>query len=149
MTAWVAMRCTSVDFVDTNVLLYDISKAPDEQRKAAIAKRILRRRDLALSVQVLQEFYVQATRESRPNPLRHEEAVQLVEAFCRYPVQELTLPILKAAFVTRDRWRISYWDAAILEAARSAGCGVVLSEDLSDGEDYSGIRVENPFREGS
>jgi predicted nucleic acid-binding protein len=41
---------------------------------------------------------------------------------------------------------ISYWDAAILEAARSVGCEVVLSEDLSHGQDYAGIRVENPFR---
>jgi predicted nucleic acid-binding protein len=42
--------------------------------------------------------------------------------------------------------RLSYWDAAILEAARSSGCEVVLSEDLSDGEDYDGVRVVNPFR---
>jgi predicted nucleic acid-binding protein len=47
---------------------------------------------------------------------------------------------------TRQRFGISYWDAAILEAGRSLGCEVVLSEDLSDGEDYAGVRVENPFR---
>ena len=134
-------------FVDTNVLLYSVSKAPDERDKTAIAREILRRRELALSVQVLQEFYVQATRESRSDPLRHDQAVRLVESFCRYPVQELTLPIVEAAFVTRARWGISYWDAAILEAARSSGCDVVLSEDLSDGEDYGGVRVENPFRD--
>ena len=55
----------------------------------------------------------------------------------------------EAAFVTRARWGISYWDAAILEAARSRGCEIVLSEDLSDQEDYDGVRVENPFREVS
>lgn len=132
-------------FVDTNVLLYAVSKAPEERDKASVAREILRRRDLALSVQVLQEFYVQATRESRQDRLRHDQAVRLVESFCRYPVQGLTLAIVRAAFVTRARWGISYWDAAILEAARSAGCEVVLSEDLSDGEDYGGIRVENPF----
>lgn len=132
-------------FVDTNVLLYSVSKAENERAKAAIAREILQSRDLALSVQVLQEFYVQATRASRPDPLRHDQAVRLVESFCRYPVQELTLPVVQAAFVTRARWEISYWDAAILEAARSSGCDVVLSEDLSDGEDYSGVRVENPF----
>jgi len=136
-----------VRFVDTNLLLYAVSKAPEERDKATTAREILRRRDLALSVQVLQEFYVQATRESRRDRLRHDQAVRLVESFCRYPVQELTVSIVQAAFVTRARWRISYWDAAILEAARSAGCEVVLSEDLSDGEDYGGIRVENPFHE--
>lgn len=134
-------------FVDTNVLLYAVSTAPKERAKAAVANDILRQRDLALSVQVLQEFYVQATRDSRRDRLRHDQAVRLAESFCRYPVQELTLPIVRAAFVTRARWGISYWDAAILEAARSSGCEVVLSEDLADGEDYGGVRVENPFRD--
>ncbi|HSL82097.1 MAG TPA: PIN domain-containing protein [Thermoanaerobaculia bacterium] len=136
-----------MEFVDTNVLLYSISRAPEEREKAAVARAILRRRTLALSVQVLQEFYVQATRESRADRLRHYQAVRLVEAWCRYPVQELTLSILRAAFVTRSRWRLSYWDGAILEAARASGCAVVLSEDLADGEDYDGVRVENPFRD--
>ena len=53
---------------------------------------------------------------------------------------------MRAALATRERFRISYWDAAILEAARSLGCEVVLSEDLGDGQDYAGVRVENPFR---
>ena len=72
--------------------------------------------------------------------------MRLIESFCRFPVQELTLPIVRAALVTRARWGLSYWDAAILEAARASGCEVVLSEDLSDQQDYGGIRVENPFR---
>lgn len=146
-TVWTATGSTTVLFVDTNVLLYAISTASDERAKAAIARGILERRDLALSTQVLQEFYVQATRESRRDPLRHDQAVRLIESFCRYPVQELTLAIVRAALGTRTRWGISYWDAAVLEAARSSGCTVVLSEDLADGQDYGGVRVENPFRE--
>jgi predicted nucleic acid-binding protein len=136
-----------VRFVDTNVLLYAVSRAPEEEGKAAVARQLLRQRDLALSVQVLQEFYVQATRQTRPDRLRHDQAVRLAESFCRYPVQELTLPVVRAAFATRARWGLSYWDAAILEAARAGNCEVVLSEDLSDGEDYDGVRVENPFRD--
>jgi len=54
---------------------------------------------------------------------------------------------VQAALATCDRFRISYWDAAILEAARSLGCEVVLSEDLSDAVDYAGVRVVNPFRD--
>lgn len=134
-------------FVDTNVLLYAVSRAPEERDKAAVARDLLRRRDLVLSVQVLQEFYLQATRAGRTDRLRHDQAVRLVESFCRYPVQELTVAIVRASLVTRARWELSYWDAAILEAARSSGCNVVLSEDLSDQQDYGGIRVENPFRE--
>jgi predicted nucleic acid-binding protein len=135
-----------VRFIDTNVLLYAISRDPEERDKAKRAGEILAARDLMLSVQVLQEFYVQATRTSRADPLTHEQAVQLVESFMRFPVVTITTKLMLAAFATRRRFGMSYWDAAILEASRSVGCDVVLSEDLSDGEDYDGVRVENPFR---
>ena len=132
-------------FVDTNVLLYAISRDPDERTKAARANELLSSRDLGLSVQVLQEFYIQATRETRADRLPHEQAAALIDSFRRFPVQETTLGVMLAAISTRQRFGISYWDAAILEAARTLGCEVVLSEDLSDGRDYAGIRVENPF----
>jgi predicted nucleic acid-binding protein len=137
-----------VRFVDTNVLLYAVSKDPREEDKAGRAREILAARDLTLSVQVLQEFYVQATRESRPDPLTHEQAARLVASFMRFSVAEITTVVMLAAIATHQRFQISYWDAAILEAARSTGCELVLSEDLSDGQDYSGLRVENPFRPG-
>ncbi len=133
-------------FIDTNVLLYAISRDPEERDKAKRANEILAARGLALSVQVLQEFYVQATRMSRPDPLTHEQAVDLVESFMRFPVAPITAELMLAAFATCRRFRMSYWDAAVLEASRALGCDVVLSEDLSDGEDYAGVRVENPFR---
>jgi predicted nucleic acid-binding protein len=146
VTDWAATPFTSVRFVDTNVLLYGVSRDPLEQNEAARAREILAEDDLALSVQVLQEFYVQATRPSGGGALSHEDAVFLVEAFQRFPIQETTLSLMRTALTTRRRFGISYWDAAILEAARSLGCDVVLSEDLSDETDYDGIRVENPFR---
>jgi predicted nucleic acid-binding protein len=134
-----------VRFVDTNVLLYAVSRDPQERHKAERARGILADRDLALSVQVLQEFYVQATRDGRPDPLTHEQAAKLVESFLRFPLADITRQVMLAAIATRHRFRISYWDAAILEAARSLGCDTVLSEDLSDGQDYGGVRVQNPF----
>lgn len=133
-------------FADTNVLLYAISRDPKEQDKAARANEILAARDVALSVQVLQEFYVQATRESRLDALTHEQAARLVESFLRFPVLAITTDLMLAAAATSRRFGVSYWDAAILEAARELGCAVVLSEDLGDGQDYGGVRVENPFR---
>lgn len=133
-------------FVDTNVLLYAISRAPEEQDKAERARVILASRDLGLSVQVLQEFYVQATRSSRPDALSHQQAARLIASFLRFPVQEITVGVLLAALTTGQRFQISYWDAAILEASRALGCDVVLSEDLADGADYAGVRIENPFR---
>ncbi len=132
-------------FVDTNVLLYAISRDPDERTKASRANELLSSRDPGLSVQVLQEFYVQATRESRADRLTHEQTAALIDSFRRFPVQETTIGVMLAAMSTGQRFGISYWDAAILEAARALGCAVVLSEDLNDGQDYAGIRVENPF----
>jgi len=134
-----------VRFADTNVLLYAISRDPAESEKAKCANELLSSRDLGLSAQVLQEFYVQATRESRVERLTHEQAVGLVESFRRFSIQDMTVGVMLAAISTHRRFRISYWDAAIVEAARSLGCEVVLSEDLSDGQDYAGVRVENPF----
>lgn len=139
------MSCTAVRFADTNVLLYAVSRDPGERGKAEQAREILGDRDLALSVQVLQEFYVQATRESRPDALSHDQAAKLVESFLRFTVADITRDVMLAALATRQRFQISYWDAAILEAARSLGCDTVLSEDLSDGQDYAGVAVENPF----
>jgi predicted nucleic acid-binding protein len=136
-----------VRFVDTNVLLYAISHDPQERAKAARANEILASTDVGLSVQVLQEFYVQATRESRSDRLTDEQAGALVESFRRFSVQENTVAVMLAAIATKRRFVISYWDAAIIEAGRCLGCQIVLSEDLSDGQDYAGVKVENPFRD--
>jgi predicted nucleic acid-binding protein len=135
-----------VRFIDTNILLYAISRDPAEQDKAKRANDILADRDLALSVQVLQEFYVQATRASRRDAIGHSQAARLIESFWRFPVQDLTSAIMMAALDTRQRFQISYWDAAIIEASRAMGCPEVLSEDLNDGQDYAGVQVINPFR---
>jgi predicted nucleic acid-binding protein len=136
-----------VRFVDTNVLLYAVGRSPAERTKSAAALALLEADDLVLSVQVLQEFYVQATRASRADRLSHDQAVLLIESFrLRFPIQDLTVPLLYAALATAARFRISYWDAAIVEAARVRTCSVVLSEDLTDGQDFGGVRIQNPFR---
>lgn len=135
----------AMDFVDTNILLYAASTDPAEQEKADRARALLDRTDLGLSVQVLQEFYVQATRAGQTDAMSHDQAVLLVESFVRFPVQELTLAVVKAAFASKQRFQISYWDAAIIEAARALGCHAVLTEDLSDGQDYGGVTTRNPF----
>jgi len=139
-------RFTTVRFADTNILLYAISRDTGERDKARRANEILAGRDLALSVQVLQEFYVQATRQSRADAITHDQAVRLIQTFRRFEVQDITTGIMTAALTTRERFQISYWDAAIIEAARNLGCDVVWSENLGDGQDFAGVRVENPFR---
>jgi predicted nucleic acid-binding protein len=134
-----------VRFVDTNVLLYAISNDHAERAKAKTANAILDGGDLGLSVQVLQEFYVQATRPTRSDAISHDQAVGLIEAWRRFPVQNMTEVVMTSAFATRARFAISYWDAAIIEAGRALGCSVILSEDLDPGTDFNGMRVENPF----
>src|SRR5947208_15273485 len=109
-------------FVDTNVLLYAISTSPGEEKKRTRALEILNNRDLALSVQVLQEFYVQATHSGRKDRLSHSLAVGFIESWLRFYVQEINLLLMQKALSTTDRWRISYSDSLIVEAARAAGC---------------------------
>jgi len=132
-------------FVDTNVLLYALTPEPDEAMKSRRAMEILNEPDLALSTQVLQEFYVQATRTRRSQPLAPADATAFIEKLLRYPIQETTVALLRSALAAKVRWQISYWDAAIVEAARALGCAVLYSEDLHDGQDLGGVRVLNPF----
>jgi len=133
-------------FVDTNVLLYAISSDPNEAAKADRAAALLNEPDLAFSVQVLQEFYVQATRASAEVPVAHQAAVALMNALLRFPVQETTVPLMQAALVARARWQIDYWDAAIVEAARALSCDTLLTEDLQHGQDFNGVLVVDPLR---
>jgi predicted nucleic acid-binding protein len=123
-----------------------MSRDRRERDKARVANEILREPDLGLSVQVLQEFYVQVTRATRSDRLTHRQAADLVRSFTRFPVQETTTRLVAAAIETHERFGLSYWDAAIVEAARSLGCDVVLTEDLAHAQDYGGVTVVDPFR---
>jgi predicted nucleic acid-binding protein len=117
-------------FIDTNILLYSISRDQAEARKRDIAIALLDADDIALSVQVLQEFYVQATRATRPDAVAHDIAVGLVRTWLRFKVQEITLPVMIGALEIKENHGLSYWDAAIVAAARALGCRELLSEDM-------------------
>lgn len=132
-------------FVDTNVLLYAISGGPEEAPKRRIARAVLEDSDLVVSVQVLQELYAQATRPTRPEAMRHDEAVRFIVTLLHFPVQPITLDVFQRALEYRERFRLSYWDSAILAAAKVSGCDTVLTEDLNSGQDYDGLRTANPF----
>ena len=79
----------------------------------------------------------------------HDIATRLIQKWLRFRVQENTVAILQSALVLRDRYQISYWDAAILAAilaaAKAARCREILSEDLNHGQDFDGVIVVNPF----
>ena len=140
-----ASRSNVTRFIDTNVLLYVVSAEEENRAKREAAIALLQAVDLALSAQVMAEFYAQATRPSRKRRLDGEAAREFIEGLGRFPVVDVTAGIVLAAIATSQRFQISYWDAAIIEAAKALSCQVVLSEDLSDRQDYGGVRVENPF----
>jgi predicted nucleic acid-binding protein len=133
-------------FLDTNILLYSISRAPEEAAKRRIAEDLLDVGDNALSVQVLQEFYVQATRASRKDALPHDIAAGLVRTWLRFRVQEITVQVVLGALEIKAAHLLSYWDAAIVAAARALGCRELLSEDLAHGQEIEGVVVIDPFR---
>lgn len=136
-------------FVDTNVLLYAVSELPNEAGKRTRAREVLSETGLAVSVQVLQEFYHQATRTTRIGSLSHGRALQFLEPILLFPIQAMTADVFLDAVNIRQRFGLSYWDGAILAAARALGCDAVYSEDLSSQQDYDGLRVINPFLEES
>lgn len=133
-------------FIDTNILLYSISHDPAEVPKRDIAIALLDAEDIALSVQVLQEFYVQATRTTRPDALSHDIAAGLVRTWLRFKVQEITLPVMIGALEIKATFGLSYWDSAIVAAARTLGCHELFTEDMSHGREIEGVIITNPFR---
>jgi predicted nucleic acid-binding protein len=136
----------AVHFLDTNILLYSISRDAAETLKREKAIALLDRDGGAVSVQVFQEFYVQATRATRPDPLSHEVASGLIETWMRFTVQEITVPIFKHALALKAEQRFSYWDSAIIAAARTLGCRELFSEDMAHGREIDGVLITNPFR---
>jgi predicted nucleic acid-binding protein len=137
---------TDLHFLDTNILLYSISRDPTETTKRDRAVELIDAGDNALSIQVLQEFYVQATRPTRPDPLPHDIAAGLIRTWLRFRVQEISVPIMTGALEIKAAHRLSYWDAAIVAAARALGCRQLYSEDMSHGRQMEGVTIINPFR---
>jgi predicted nucleic acid-binding protein len=137
---------TPPPFFDTNILLYSISSDAAEAAKHERAIALLEGDDGALSVQVLQEFYAQATRSTRRDPLPHDMAVALIRRWTRFRVQEITLAILHGAFEIRAAHGFSYWDCAIIAAARALGCRELYTEEMSHGREIEGVLIVNPFR---
>ena len=131
-------------FLDTNILLYSISQDPAESPKRDRALALLDDDSGSLSIQVLQEFYVQATRSSRAVP--HELAAGLIEAWSRFRIQDMTLPVLKVALRVRKAYGLSFWDSAIVAAALALGCDRVYTEDLTHGQVIDGLAIIDPFR---
>jgi len=132
-------------FIDTNVFLYSLSDRSEEQAKAERARQLLLNENWGWSVQVAGEFYHIATSDRRKFRLPHSSAMEYVRTWLNFPTASLHPSTVINALGIRDRFQISYWDAAIIAAAHELGCGTIYSEDFSHGQDYDGITVLNPF----
>ncbi len=133
-------------FLDTNVLIYAASQNPDETRKKKIAVELLQDTAFGVSAQVLQEFYVVATRKAEV-PLKPAAALDWIEQLEVFPCVDISPALIKLGAVMSERYHLSYWDGAILAAAESLGAPVVYTEDLNHGQSYGGVRAVNPFAE--
>jgi predicted nucleic acid-binding protein len=131
-------------FIDANILVYaQDAGAPKKQRTSRdVISRLASSADGVISTQVLQEFYVAATRKLGVPPLA---AKGILKAFAVFDTVQVSPALIQDAIDCSILNQLSFWDALILAAAASAGCGVVLSEDLNPGQEILGVKVQNPF----
>ena len=117
----------------------------EDDKKRRRALELLREYDLALSVQVFQEFYYLATRPTRAGRLTHDDYLAFLGTLLKFPVRRITLDLFRASVAISRRFGQSCWDREIPAAAGAAGCDAVYSENMSPGQDNDGLRVINPF----
>jgi predicted nucleic acid-binding protein len=131
-------------FVDSNIFLYAIDEANPKKQQAARHWRseLWRSRRGRISFQVLGEFYVNAVRKQ---PAAREEARSEVRDLLAWKPVVTDAALLERGWKIQDRYRLSYWDALIVAAAKTASCRYLLTEDLQAGQELDGVEVVNPF----
>ena len=131
-------------FLDTNILLYcdDPAQAAKQRRALELVLTHKAQRTGVVSLQVLQEYFVNATGKLGLDP---ELARQKVEIYSRFDLVEPVIADILAAIDFHRLHRISYWDALVLHCARKSGCRLLLTEDLQHGRVIDGVEIVNPF----
>jgi predicted nucleic acid-binding protein len=131
-------------FVDTNVLIYALDEANPKKLEAARTWRaeLWKSRRGRVSYQVLQEFYVKVTQKW---PSAREEARAEVRDLLTWRPVAVDSGLLERSWRIQDRYQLSFWDALIVAAARSASCRYLLTEDLQANQNLDGVLVVNPF----
>jgi len=135
---------TAEVFLDSNVLVYAAVGTGEDERKRKRALELIESEDFGISAQVLQEFYVTVVKKAR-RPLSPQMALDWIEQFTAFPCQTIDQQLVRIAVEKSVRFKIAYWDAAILTAAESLGAETVYSEDLNDQQRYGSVSVINPF----
>lgn len=133
-------------FVDSIVLVYahDISAGEKRERALELVQALWESRRGCISIQVLQEFYVAITQKV-PEPVSRATAERIIQDLSLWRVHSPNARDVLGAIDLQHRYQISFWDAMIVQSAVQAGCEVLWTEDLSVGQLYGGVIVENPF----
>jgi predicted nucleic acid-binding protein len=131
-------------FVDTNVLVYAAAGRGAEDAKRQRALALIEEADLGLSAQVLQEFFVTVVHKIK-KPLTAAQAIEWIDELEIFPCLPIDAAVVKLAVVAAARYRISYWNAAIVTAAQEMGARTLYSEDLGNGQRFGSLTVVNPF----
>ena len=135
-------------FVDTNVFVYLFDQ--DAPAKQSVARQILQMEGppghIVLSTQVLQEFYVSVTRKLG-QPLSESDGAEAAKDLCAFDVVDVDKEMALRSMILSRAERLSFWDALIIEAARTRKCDRLLTEDLQDGRQFGSLRVTNPFKD--
>ncbi len=131
-------------FLDTNILLYFLSKSPAEQKKSHIARNILLRDDCGLSFQVLSECYVNATSKGS-FMLPHAQVLAFLDTLDRFPILPSSGEHFRRATELAHHRQLKFWDAAMVASAQMLGCSTLFSEDFQHGQRFGSVRVVNPF----
>jgi predicted nucleic acid-binding protein len=132
-------------FLDTNILLYAASGSPVDAEKRKISRQIMRSENFGVSTQVLQEFFVNAVRKAQLK-MTPVEARTWMSGLDERPCLIVDRELIGLSVAKSIRYKISYWDGAILAAAEALGATTLYSEDLSHGQSYGPVKVVNPFK---
>ncbi|MCL5982043.1 MAG: PIN domain-containing protein [Firmicutes bacterium] len=135
-----------LQFVDTNILIYayDVSSAEKHQRALTLVSKLWDSGKGCLSIQVLQEFYVNLTQKI-PHPLTPLKTTRIIDDYGQWRLHKPELRSVIEAIYIQQRHKISFWDAMIICSAKEMGCKNIWTEDLHPNQTYEGIRVVNPF----
>ena len=131
-------------FLDANILVYaQDASSPVKQRKSRKAIAALAGSgDGVISTQVMQEFYVTATRKIGVPPLVAKGVLKTLAVF---EIVQVSPTLIQEAVDCSILNQVSFWDSLILAAAASAGCSTVYSEDLNPAQTILGVKVQNPL----
>lgn len=132
-------------FLDTNVAVYVHDHGAEDKRRQAVDLFKSPPDRLVVSTQVLSEFYWTVTRKLDP-PLPRPQALDATQQLAALAVVAVDRSLVLAAIDTATQHQLALWDAMIVEAAVRGGCDHLLTEDLNDGQEIRGVRVENPFK---